>query len=1085
MLKLVIGKNWISNRALLLSSVAEAVAAEKENNILIVPELISHEMERELCMSAGNTASRFAEVLSFSRLARRVADASEHCALPCLDEGGRVVGMAAAISQVHSKLKFFASVSTKPEFIGALVETVDECKRCAVDPASLMHASRQSTGILAQKLEELALIFGAYDAVCAYGKKDPRDLLTWLLEELEAGDYAGEHVFYIDGFSDFTRQQMDVLAHLIRCSKEVTVSLTCDCVGSTGLAFERPGETAAELVRIAKSFDIPVDIVFNDCTQGRIGTVADAMFEGQLPNADGDYLKVIRCDSIYRECEAAAEHIMSLVRSGSRYRDISVVCTDIDQYEGPLNMVFQRCSIPAYISGTQNILDRPVIATVLCAMDAALSGFERSDMLGYLKTALSPINLKQCDMIENYVLLWNITGKKWLTPWQMHPRGLVDIWDEEDRQHLEQLNGIRQQVIEPLIALREGLYHSKNAAMQTVSLYEFLEAISLSQRLTDLAGKLERAGDGRNAQILDQLWEILVNGLEQMHDILSGCAQQPEGFLKLFKTLLSRYDVGTIPTVLDAITVGSINAMRCKKTEHLLVLGAVEGALPGYGSASGVLTEQDRSALRDLGVPLNGGAVESLQTTFSEIYGVFSGASGSVFVSCPSGQPSYVYLRLKEMAGTECMPGNLLGPAASNPKHSAAYLLRYNDRLAARQLAVEEEFDRILERRSHVHGYVSKEQIQKLYGTQFRLSASQIDVHSNCAMSYFLKYGLRARERKPAEVDPAEFGTFVHDVLENTAKKIVKMGGFKAVSKEDSLKIAAEYAENYMQTHFAEIDSERLSHLLRRNGKELELIVEELWSELHNSEFSPVYFELGFGGDDGVCPPIHIQGTEASAKLKGFVDRVDVWNSGEHSYFRIVDYKTGIKTFDYCDVINGIGLQMLLYLFALSQSDEKLVGDHPIPAGVQYFPARAPVISVESAADEAEIAKEREYCWKRSGLLLNDDLVLDAMGTEFVASRMPYKRKKDGTLTGDLADHKQFAMLRKFIYSCLQRMVDDIASGNVTANPYTRDARKNACRFCPYGQICHKKDVANRRVYKAITAQRFWDDIVKEVDKHG
>ena len=63
-------------------------------------------------------------------------------------------------------------------------------------------------------------------------------------------------------------------------------------------------------------------------------------------------------------------------------------------------------------------------------------------------------------------------------------------------------------------------------------------------------------------------------------------------------------------------------------------------------------------------------------------------------------------------------------------------------------------------------------------------------------------------------------------------------------------------------------------------------------------------------------------------------------------------------------------------------------------------------------------------------------------------------------------------------------MVDDIASGNVAANPYTRDARKNACRFCPYGEICHKADVPGRRIYKAINAQRFWEDITKEVNMH-
>ena len=106
MLKLIIGTDWVDNRDKILSLVSENVRKERSGTVLLVPELISHDMERKLCSCAGDTASRFAEVLSFTQLARRVSDDAGHSAMPCLDEGGRVVAMAAAVSQVHSKLKF-------------------------------------------------------------------------------------------------------------------------------------------------------------------------------------------------------------------------------------------------------------------------------------------------------------------------------------------------------------------------------------------------------------------------------------------------------------------------------------------------------------------------------------------------------------------------------------------------------------------------------------------------------------------------------------------------------------------------------------------------------------------------------------------------------------------------------------------------------------------------------------------------------------------------------------------------------------------------------------------------------------------
>ena len=105
MLTLLLGTDWTANLTDVLHRISDDVANQKPNRIFIVPELISHEIERRFCAAAGDTASRFAEVLSFSRLANRVADTVGHGMLPCLDDGGRLVAMTAATRQLHSKLK--------------------------------------------------------------------------------------------------------------------------------------------------------------------------------------------------------------------------------------------------------------------------------------------------------------------------------------------------------------------------------------------------------------------------------------------------------------------------------------------------------------------------------------------------------------------------------------------------------------------------------------------------------------------------------------------------------------------------------------------------------------------------------------------------------------------------------------------------------------------------------------------------------------------------------------------------------------------------------------------------------------------
>ena len=122
MLTLLLGRDWTANSDEILRLIADDVKNKQGGRILLVPELVSHDTELRLAAAAGDPASRFAQVLSFTRLARRVCDLVGNGAEECLDNGGRVVAMAAAARSLHSKLKAYAAVETKPEFLTELVE---------------------------------------------------------------------------------------------------------------------------------------------------------------------------------------------------------------------------------------------------------------------------------------------------------------------------------------------------------------------------------------------------------------------------------------------------------------------------------------------------------------------------------------------------------------------------------------------------------------------------------------------------------------------------------------------------------------------------------------------------------------------------------------------------------------------------------------------------------------------------------------------------------------------------------------------------------------------------------------------------
>ena len=1085
MLHLLLGRDWTANRDEILHRIAADVHQKQGNRILLVPELISHDMERRLCAAAGDTASRYAEVLSFTRLARRVADAVGCAAQECLDNGGRVVAMAAAARQLSSRLKAYASVETKPEFLTGLMDAVDEFKRCCITSAELNRAAKETEGGLAQKLEELALLLEAYDSLCSRGKRDPRDQMTWVLEQMELNSFGEDYVVYVDGFPDFTRQHLAILEYFIQNCVDVTVSLNCDIPDSSLLAFEKAGLTASELLQCAKKHGTPVDIQYIQPHKTPLEPVRKALFQGSIQNGcAANHLHMFQAESAWQECMGAAQQIQELIFRGCRYRDITLVCSDMAGYQPLAELIFHRFHIPLYQSGTEEILQKSVIHTVLTALDAALSGFDQRETLRYLRSALSPVSPDACDLLENYAILWGIRGNKWTSPWEFHPEGLSATWNSHAENQLSYLNQLREKAMDPLYRLQQGFRDAKDLRQQVLALYAFLEDIALEQRLSRMAAAMDASQDNRSAQILNQLWEILLSALEQMYDVLGDTHWESEHFTRLFRLLLSQYDVGTIPPVLDAVQMGPVSAMRCHQPKHLIVLGAQEGNLPGYTGSSGVLSDQERVTLRSLGVPLTGGSLEGIQAEFAEIYGVFCGAEESIRVFTSGEQPSYVFRRLADMAGKVNQVSTPLEFACSDPEETAAWLARWNDREAARNLDVLEAYTESCRRRDYTLGKVERQHIDSLYGQTLNLSASQIDRQAECRLSYFFRYGLRAQERKEVTVDPAEFGTYVHAVLEDTVREIRDKGGFHEISLEETMSIAHRYSDAYTQAHFSQLDSQRMRYLFRRNIQELDMVIQELWLELKESDFMPRELEVGFGCEEGL-PAIAIPNGGMHAILRGFVDRVDVWNNGYTNYFRVVDYKTGKKDFDYCDVFNGVGLQMLLYMFALKHSGVDLLGEDAAAAGVQYFPARAPYLSSDGKLSAEEAEKLRQKEWKRRGLLLHDEAVLEAMESGDDFARLCCSRKKDGSIVGDLADREQLNLLEGYLFRILARMVEDIASGNVEPNPYTRGTSHNACSFCPYGSICHKDTVEGRRNYKRMEADRFWDEIGKEMKDHG
>lgn len=1084
MLKILTGPDRITLTQRIMGQIHEKAKAGQAGQILIVPEQFSHEAERRLCACCGDTISRFAEVLSFSRLADRVASCHGGVARAYLDRGGQLLSMALAAEQTGSQLKLFAPVLRKPDFLANLVRMTTEFQSYCLTPQQLMDASREETGLFSEKLRELAILYEGYLAVCANGKADPSNKLVHLTDALLEGSWPKGKLFYLDGFSDFTGAELVAVEALLLHGEEVTITL---CAGEPDTVMEQLcDDTIRLLLRTAGQVGVPACVQTEEHYGHRnqdVTLLLQRLFTAKtLPPRQSNAVALCAYPSVEEECRGVVAEIKSLVAQGTRCREISVACTDSGVYEAPLTAAFRAAKLPVYVAGETDLLSKPLIGAVLHALEAATGPMEYESVALYLKSGLPLLERDRCDRLDNYAYLWNLRGTLWEKTWDMHPVGFGEGWSEKDRQTLARLNEDKTAALEPLFSLRRALLAAGNTGEMVRALYQFLEELQLRQRLEQQANEFAGLGDGQMAQELVQLHEILCNAMEQIWLTLGETIRSAEEFSHLFRSLLTQYRVGTIPAGLDQVQVSSLPDLRYRTTGYLFVLGAGDGAFPAYQTADGLLTEEERQRLLNIGLHLAPGRADQMNQEMGRIYGALQSACERIALSYAGEQPSWLFRRAVELypqSLRQCTEEVFL-----RMEDFAAWRLRRGDKTPMELPGLSQIEETLSQRRDYGFTDLSGNTVQQLYGTPLQLSASKIDSYASCRLQYFLRYGLRARPRKQAKLDQPAFGTFVHAVLEHTVRRVMKLGGFDAVSEDTVLNIASEELHVYAREYLPE-QGERDTWLLGRSEKEILEIVRDLWEELRVSQFRPAFCELKFARD-GALPMITIQGKQMDCQVMGLVDRVDLFSHDGKNYVRIVDYKTGTKNFDYTDILNGTGLQMLIYLFALRAFGGEYLGTGPLePAGVLYLPARTQYPLTEPLPSEAEVEKEHRQLRKRKGLIRQEDFLLQAMEEDpELPKYMPYQVGRNGR-SGDLADRRQMQLLERHVIRTVADLADRMAQGGVSPDPVVR-GQNSPCRYCDYVAVCHP-DLGLRqpREQAETKAGEFWARLEMEEENHG
>ena len=1074
MVRLILGRAGSGKTTKLLQTVRERAQKGVHGQIFLVPEQFSLNAERALCRVCGNQISLSAEVFTFRSLATRVFDELGGGAAAMLDEGGRLLTMHLAVSNIRSQLRVYRNAALRPEFLKKLVALTEELKTYRVDPADLL-VLEGSGGTLPDKLHDVALISGAYDALMTAEVRDPADRMQTLARVLENSGYFRGRCVCIDGFNGFTAVELAVLETVFAEADEVDIALCADGVRDEDLGvglFSHVKQTIRAILAFCEKQGIPCVVDKNDLVSrrfaaenGELAVLERSLYDygaAETAVADGS-VAIFEAETAYAECEAAAAEIRRLLERGLRQRDIAVVTRDLPGYRQTVETVFEKYGLKVFADRRSDVAQKLPVRLLCTALEIAAKGCSLARMLRLAKTGLAGISLAEADELERYATLWNISGAVWLSAegFTAHPAGYGVPFDDDARATLAHLNELRRRMTEPLARLIESSRQA-SARARTEALYAYAEELALAEALEERAAN---APDARTTAEYEQLWTLICACFDQCALILRDVPLSAAEFCELFALLVTQYHVGTIPTGADCIAVGDASRMRADDPRAVFVLGVCDGIFPPKAPDGGILTQADRNKLADdAGITLSPANEDRIAWEQLIAYQTFAAPREFLWLSYPrTAQPSYLIDRVKailphlklrsdRLSGREnktyaAIPCSELAASsfASANRDPLAYaaraVLTAAQNATLQKASAAAEIDR---------GGLKNETVSKLYGAEPILTASRLEKFRSCRFAHFARYGLKAEPRKKAVFAAAESGTFLHYVLEHTAADIMQNGGW-AVDRDTLtqaiLASSERHTADYVEEFLGGLDDKpkRLRYTIERLTQNVREILLAMIDEFAASQFVPVGFEVSLGVDG---KPLAFDADGQTVLLSGKVDRIDLWEIGGVRYVRVVDYKSGRKDFSFSDVENGFGIQLLLYLFALLAEDPSMR-----PAGVIYKPVGKQRVSLKPGMSSEAMEAELRKAERSKGIVLDDDGVILAMEavepgepTRFVPVTVDAKGKRS---TSALVSLEQFAILKKHIARLLREMREALLSGSIDCDPFS-----DTCDFCDYHRIC-------------------------------
>ena len=368
-----------------------------------------------------------------------------------------------------------------------------------------------------------------------------------------------------------------------------------------------------------------------------------------------------------------------------------------------------------------------------------------------------------------------------------------------------------------------------------------------------------------------------------------------------------------------------------------------------------------------------------------------------------------------------------------------------------------------------------------------KLSVSKMEKYASCPYSFFMRYILGLKERPEKKLEYYDIGNVMHRALENTFNEILTSmnNDWKGTKDEELIDIV----EGYLETAWVEEMTEEYQEdveddmdpktaRIKENLHDLaSRTIRTLRSQIVKGEFLPDRVEQNFEAEFTAYKP---DGTAYPVTLKGIIDRLDVAEREDGIYLRVIDYKTGSKTFEPLAIQEGTDIQLLVYTKIVTDILRKT--ENVIPAGMYYYTVSDPVLNLSTKAQielaeagdanglEQELMKQMVLKGVSNGepmqlLNLHDKTLVDETGNLLKNSDVITMKKGRGTLysvDSMLLSGQQLDDLSDYSMSKMKAAAEKILEGDFCKSPINNKGN-DACSYCEYKMACRFSEFAGKR----------------------